>query len=100
MLVNKKIASKSRNLFLIKFSFFRYNLDTNCFKKKRMATKLVRLVNDKKKTVSTSGLNVQAGPGKRMRDVDTEEFIAELQSKCLELENQNKRLKENVTKFY
>ena len=31
-----------------------------------------------------------------MRDVDTEEYVAELQSKVSELELQNKRLKENV----
>lgn len=34
--------------------------------------------------------------GKRMRDVDSEELIAELQTKCSDLELQNKRLKENV----
>lgn len=63
-----------------------------------MATKLIRLVNDKKKT-GGKGLNDSAIGSKRMRDVDTEEYIADLQNKVMELEQQNKRLKENV-KFH
>ncbi len=59
---------------------------------KKMATKLVRLVNDKKKSSAVGG----AASGKRMHDVDTEEFIAELQTKCSDLEMHNKRLKENL----
>ena len=63
----------------------------------RMATKLIRLVNDKKKSLNTNfSNNLQNTAGKRMRDVDTEEYVAELQSKVSDLEMQNKRLKENV----
>ena len=62
-----------------------------------MATKLIRIVNDKKKSLSSNfSNNIQAPSGKRMRDVDTEEYVAELQSKVSDLELQNKRLKENV----
>jgi len=63
-----------------------------------MATKLIRLVNDKKKSLNNSfNNNFQAGASKRMRDIDTEELINELQKKNTELELQNRRLKENVT---
>ena len=60
-----------------------------------MATKLVKLVNDKKKSLGTNG-GAQAGSAKRMRDVDTEEYLIELESKVSDLEMHNKRLKENV----
>ena len=67
---------------------------------KKMATKLIRLVNDKKKSVNAGGggvsYTVQASSGKRMRDVDTEDFLAELQTKCADLEMHNNRLKENL----
>lgn len=64
---------------------------------KKMATKLVRLVNDKKKSANSNGnYTIQASSGKRMRDVDTEEYLAELQAKCSDLEMHNKRLKENL----
>lgn len=65
----------------------------------RMATKLIRLVNDKKKSLNanSSGTNLAANTsGKRVRDVETEELVAELNSKVSDLEMQNKRLKENV----
>lgn len=62
----------------------------------RMATKLVRLVEDKKKSMNDRNSNLSLNSGKRMRDVDSEELIADLQSKVSELEVQNKRLKENV----
>jgi hypothetical protein len=63
-----------------------------------MATKLIRLVNDKKKSLNNSFSNtIQTGTSKRMRDIDTEELITELQKKVTELELQNRRLKENVT---
>ena len=67
-----------------------------------MATKLVRLVNDKKKSSSNtpSAVTIQSSSGKRMRDVDTEEYIAELQTKCSDLEMQKQRLKENVKRIY
>ena len=62
-----------------------------------MATKLIRLVNDKKKSLNNNfSTTTQGSPGKRMRDVETEEYIDELQSKISELELNNKRLKENV----
>lgn len=64
---------------------------------KKMATKLIRLVNDKKKSVNAgASYTVNAATGKRMRDVDTEEFLAELQTKCQDLEMHNKRLKESL----
>ncbi|CAF0828349.1 unnamed protein product [Brachionus calyciflorus] len=62
---------------------------------KMMATKLIRLVNDKKKSSSKGTLN-DSGGGKRMRDVDSEEYIAGIQNKLMELEQQNKKLKENL----
>ncbi len=63
---------------------------------KKMATKLIKLVNDKKKSVNQSDFTVQASSGKRVRDVDTEEYLTELQAKCADLEMHNKRLKENL----
>lgn len=64
-----------------------------------MATKLVRLVNDKKKSMNQapSTSNISMSSMKRGRDIDTEEFISELQEKISDLEQQNRRLKENVT---
>lgn len=69
-----------------------------------MATKLVRLVNDKKKSmnqgndvanVSSTSIRQRGG-----RDFKTEEYVAELESKIGEIEQQNRRLRENVnTKF-
>ena len=61
-----------------------------------MATKLIRLVNDKKKSLNSNFNSIQASNGKRIRDIDTEEFVNELQKKLSDLELQNKRLKENV----
>lgn len=65
---------------------------------KKMATKLVRLVNDKKKHGGASGAGnyTKTGSGKRMHDVDTEEYLTELQTKCNDLEVHNKRLKESL----
>ncbi len=65
---------------------------------KKMATKLIRLVNDKKKSAnhSPTALTVQVSSGKRLRDVDTEEYLVDLQTKCADLEMHNKRLKENL----
>ena len=64
-----------------------------------MATKLVRLVNDKKKSMNQAPAtsNISMSSMKRGRDIDTEEFISELQEKISDLEQQNRRLKENVT---
>ena len=65
-----------------------------------MATKLVRLINDKKKSTNSqneSGFMSAAAGGKRgLRDVDNEELVSDLQAKLMDLEQQNKRLKENV----
>lgn len=55
-----------------------------------MATKLVRLVNDKKKSVNANTA------GKPYRDIETEEYVAELEAKLSDLIMINKRLKENV----
>ena len=68
-----------------------------------MGTKLLRLHNDKKKSqlvgnMGSSGATAGGSTGgKRMRDIDTEELIADLRTKVSELELQNKRLKENVS---
>lgn len=68
-----------------------------------MATKLVRLINDKKKSmnqggdaanISSTSINRQRG-----RDVKMEEYVAELEGKIGELEQANKRLRENVRKM-
>ena len=59
-----------------------------------MATKLIRLVNDKKKSLNSN--SIQTSNGKRIRDIDTEEYVNELQKKLSDLELHNKRLKENV----
>ena len=63
-----------------------------------MATKLVRLVNDKKKSMNqpAAASNLSMTSAKRGRDFETEEYISELQEKISELEQQNRRLKENV----
>ena len=70
-----------------------------------MATKLVRLVNDKKKSMNQGGNDVANVSSTSIRqrvgrDFKTEEYVAELESKIGEIEQQNRRLKENVnTKF-
>ncbi|XP_061449975.1 protein fantom isoform X2 [Rhineura floridana] len=51
---------------------------------KRMATKLIRLVNDKKKAEQASG-----SPRRLGQDVEMEEVIEQLQEKVRELEKQN-----------
>lgn len=67
---------------------------------KKLATRLIRLVNDKKRTGAVPQLNLQT-PKKVGRDLETEEFIADLQRRLAELETQNKRLRESaqVTKI-
>ncbi len=56
---------------------------------KRMATKLLRLVSDKKKADQQSGV-------KKTRDIETEEMLEELHGKIRELEKQNVQLKEKL----
>ncbi|XP_023582666.1 protein fantom isoform X1 [Trichechus manatus latirostris] len=58
---------------------------------KRMATKLIRLVNDKKRYEQVGG-----GPKRLGRDVEMEEMIERLQEKVHELERQNEVLKNRV----
>ncbi|XP_055992298.1 protein fantom [Sorex fumeus] len=58
---------------------------------KRMATKLIRLVNDKKRYERTGG-----GPKRLGRDVEMEEMIERLQDKVHELERQNEVLKNRL----
>nr|XP_045008872.1 protein fantom isoform X1 [Jaculus jaculus]XP_045008877.1 protein fantom isoform X1 [Jaculus jaculus] len=58
---------------------------------KRMATKLIRLVNDKKRYERVSG-----GPKRLGRDVEMEEMIEQLQEKVHELERQNEVLKNRL----
>nr|KAF6286331.1 RPGRIP1 like [Myotis myotis] len=55
---------------------------------KRMATKLIRLVNDKKRYERAGG-----GPKRLGRDVELEEMIEQLQEKAQGLERQNEALK-------
>ncbi|XP_021116548.1 protein fantom isoform X3 [Heterocephalus glaber] len=58
---------------------------------KRMATKLIRLVNDKKRYERVGG-----GPKRLGRDVEMEEMIEQLQEKVHELERQNEVLKNRL----
>ncbi|XP_032111504.1 protein fantom isoform X4 [Sapajus apella] len=58
---------------------------------KRMATKLIRLVNDKKRYERVGG-----GPKRLGRDVEMEEMIEQLQEKVHELERQNEALKHRL----
>ncbi|XP_051884602.1 protein fantom isoform X2 [Pristis pectinata] len=58
---------------------------------KRMATKLIRLVNDKKRSELESG-----GPKRIGRDIEMEEMIEELQEKVCELEKQNESLRNRL----
>lgn len=57
----------------------------------RMATKLIRLVNDKKRYERVGG-----GPKRLGRDVEMEEMIEQLQEKVHELERQNEVLKNRL----
>ncbi|XP_078607511.1 protein fantom-like isoform X2 [Branchiostoma floridae x Branchiostoma japonicum] len=67
---------------------------------KRMATKLLRLVNDKKKADqqgAARGAARPGGPAKRGgRDIETEEMLEELHGKIRDLEKENRLLKEKV----
>lgn len=56
-----------------------------------MATKLIRLVNDKKRYERVGG-----GPKRLGRDVEMEEMIEQLQEKVHELERQNEALKNKL----
>uniref|UniRef100_A0A452RB18 RPGRIP1 like n=1 Tax=Ursus americanus TaxID=9643 RepID=A0A452RB18_URSAM len=58
---------------------------------KRMATKLIRLVNDKKRYERVGG-----GPKRLGRDVEMEEMMEQLQEKVHELERQNEVLKNRL----
>ncbi|XP_053126939.1 protein fantom isoform X2 [Hemicordylus capensis] len=58
---------------------------------KRMATKLIRLVNDKKKAEQASG-----GPKRLGQDVEMEEMIEQLQEKVRDLEKQNEGIRNRL----
>ncbi|XP_067407312.1 protein fantom isoform X8 [Emydura macquarii macquarii] len=58
---------------------------------KRMATKLIRLVNDKKRSGQIGG-----GPKRLGQDVELEEMIEQLQEKVRELEKQNEGLRNQL----
>ncbi|XP_053256073.1 protein fantom isoform X2 [Podarcis raffonei] len=58
---------------------------------KRMATKLIRLVNDKKKAERVGG-----GPKRLGQDVEMEEVIEQLQEKVRELEKQNEAVRNRL----
>ncbi|XP_041047715.1 protein fantom isoform X4 [Carcharodon carcharias] len=58
---------------------------------KRMATKLIRLVNDKKKSEMENGGTKRIG-----RDIEMEEMIEELQDRVCELEKQNEGLRNRL----
>lgn len=57
----------------------------------RMATKLIRLVNDKKKAEQVSG-----GPKRLGQDVAMEEMIEQLQEKVRDLEKQNEGIRSRL----
>jgi len=57
---------------------------------KKLATKLIRVISDKKRMEVASG-----GPGK-LRDIETEELIEDQQQRIRELEQQNTGLKERL----
>ena len=58
---------------------------------KKLATKLIRVLSDKKRLEMTSG-----GVPARHRDVETEELIEDQQHKIRELERQVNQLKEKL----
>ncbi|KAM6430242.1 protein fantom isoform 2-T2 [Liasis olivaceus] len=58
---------------------------------KRMATKLIRLVNDKKKAEQVSG-----GPKRLGQDVEMEEVVEQLQEKVRDLEKQNEIIRNRL----
>ncbi|XP_066493124.1 protein fantom isoform X2 [Tiliqua scincoides] len=58
---------------------------------KRMATKLIRLVNDKKKAEQAGG-----GPKRLGQDVEMEEMIEQLQEKVRDLEKQNEGIRNRL----
>ncbi|MBN3294720.1 FTM protein, partial [Polypterus senegalus] len=58
---------------------------------KRMATKLIRLVNDKKRSEAEAGGTRRIG-----RDLELEEMIEDLQDKVRKLEKQNEGLRHNL----
>ncbi|XP_078400396.1 protein fantom isoform X3 [Cetorhinus maximus] len=58
---------------------------------KRMATKLIRLVNDKKRSEMENGGTKRIG-----RDIEMEEMIEELQERVCELEKQNEGLRNRL----
>ncbi|XP_075796394.1 protein fantom isoform X1 [Pelodiscus sinensis] len=58
---------------------------------KRMATKLIRLVNDKKRSEQIGG-----GPKRLGQDVELEEMIEQLQEKVRELEKQNEGIRKRL----
>ena len=57
---------------------------------KKLATKLIRVISEKKRMEVASG-----GPGK-MRDIETEELIEDQQQRIRELDQENKGLKEKL----
>ncbi|XP_023225697.1 protein fantom-like [Centruroides sculpturatus] len=57
---------------------------------KKLATKLSRLINDKKR------LEQEGGTGNRKRDVEMEELVQDLQDKVREVEKQNCQLREKL----
>jgi protein fantom len=67
---------------------------------KKMATKLIRLMNDKKKSLNQNNNNnsfyVNSSSKRPMRDIEAEEFVVEMEAKLQEYELQNKRMKENL----
>ena len=57
---------------------------------KKLATKLIRVISEKKRMEVASG-----GPGK-VRDIETEELIEDQQQRIRELDQENKGLKEKL----
>ena len=65
---------------------------------KKLATKLIRVLSDKKRLEMTSGGGggITGGTGGGRRDIETEELIEDQQQKIRELDRQNTHLKEKL----
>lgn len=84
---SQRLCSFQQNAFYADFS----HSFSSFYYFPRMATKLIRLVNDKKRYERVGG-----GPQRLGRDVEMEEMIEQLQEKVHELERQNEVLKNRL----
>ena len=97
----KNLRKKYFNIFSIKYfnRYLRLLEESTLLKKhackqeekiKKLATKLIRVISEKKRMEVASG-----GPGK-VRDIETEELIEDQQQRIRELDQENKGLKEKL----